>query len=78
MKTIPLRIISTKTVVATSARPMVAANHWISVANGPYTDDCDFHMSPTASVYGECAPSQASGLVRYGLPPCAVIRPYAA
>ena len=50
MKTIPFRIIMTQIVVATFAWPIEAANDWITVANGPYTDGCAFHMVPTTWV----------------------------
>src|ERR1022692_2153783 len=76
MKTIPLRIIKTQMVVATFARPIVAANDWMTVANGPYTEDCFFHIAPTAKLYAWSP--HARGLVVYGFPPCAAMRPYAA
>ena len=50
MNTAPLRIIKTQTVVATCGPPIDAANDWITVANGPYTDDCARHIVPTACV----------------------------
>src|ERR1017187_7330883 len=76
MNTMPLRIIKTQIVVATSARPIDAANDWITVAKGPYTEGCFFHTVPTALLYAWSP--QACGLVVYGFPPCDVMRPYAA
>src|SRR5487761_138942 len=72
----PVTIIRTQMVVATLAPPIHAANLWTSVAIGPYTDGCFFHTDPTAAVYA--VSPQACGLVVYGFPPCAAMRPYAA
>ena len=38
-------------VVATFVPPIDAANLWIAVATGPYTDGCFFHSEPTMRVY---------------------------
>ena len=63
-------------VVATLAPPIQAANAWTTVAIGPYTEGCVFQDQPTAwSVGRSASPSQACGLVMYGLPPSAAIRP---
>ena|ERR1700692_2972217 len=76
MNTMPLRIIKTQMVVATFGPPIDAANRWITVAKGPYTEDCFFHTEPTAKLYAWSP--HACGLVVYGFPPWAAIRPYAA
>ncbi len=78
MNTRPFTIISTQMVVATFAPPTDAAKDWTTVATGPYTERCVFHTAPTTWAYAECAPRKAAGLVRYGFPPRAAIRPYAA
>ena len=71
-----MRIIRIQTVVATFVPPIDAANLWIAVATGPYTDGCFFHSAPTTRVYA--LSPHACGLVVYGLPPRAAMRPYAA
>src|SRR5712692_1279243 len=78
MNTAPLRIIKIQMVVATFAPPIDAANRWIKVAKGPYTEGGLFHTIPTTWVYAELRPSHATGLVVYGFPPSDAMRPYAA
>ena len=75
-KTSPFSTIHTRTVVATWLPPTQAANDCSRVATGPYTDGWSFHIMPTGSRYA--ASPHASGLVTYGLPPCAAMRPYTA